>query len=129
MRTSQTDIAPSQIPSLQALERINARAIDLAAGRLDQMGLHDDDTEGFDRGARTALQLLRLAITAGEIRIQHIKEQSADEARADEEGLSDDRLGELVREHDEKLNRLSAGGTHSPSEADRAGNQSRGSAL
>ena len=92
--------------SLAALDRISGRAIDLSSRRLDAMSLNDEDTEEFDRGARTALQLLRLAMAAGDTRAQYIKEASAHEASAEQEGLSDDRLGELVREYDEKFNRL-----------------------
>lgn len=113
-----TDHQSIRAQSLRCLERINAKAIDLSAGRLEQMDISDEDREEFDRGARTALQLLRLAITAGDLRAQHMKEQSADEQWASEERLSDDRLGELVREYDEKLNRIEAGDADCKAEKD-----------
>ena len=92
--------------ALATLDRISGRAINLSARRLDAMSLSDEETEDFDRGARTALQLLRLAKAASDARAQHIKDNSAHEDSADEESLSEDRLRDLVREYNTKLDRL-----------------------
>lgn len=110
------DIKHIRNSSLAALDRISGRAIDLSARRLDAMSLGDEDTDDFDRGARTALQLLRLAKAASDARAQHIKDDSAHEDSAEQEGLSEDRLGELVREYDAKLNGISSRGAQESSD-------------